>query len=122
MVKLKEIKKRIVDDTPPLEDQINDIIDNFNFDLVAEYMEYFGRGVHNEQGDYIGRERWKMACEDGFHVPTVSDLKTLARRLLEDVISKLRGNYTYVATGPFKAIRRYDILELNFVPESWSYD
>lgn len=124
MVKLKETKKRVVDDVPSIEDQIHDILTNFSFNLVVEYMEYFGRGVYNEQGDFVGRERWKMMCEDGFHVPTVPDLKSLAKRLLEDAGKRYpnHGNYVYVATGPFKALCRYGILELNFVPESWSYD
>ena len=59
-------------------------------------------------------------------VPTVEELKKDAERLLKSAIRFHKANprcrFYMTATGPFKVICRYGILELECVFESWSCD
>lgn len=122
-------------DTLPLEQQKKDILENFDFAIVASIMAIPCKPVYKwdvtqsntaeESCEIVGYEPWKMYIRtDEYKVPNEGELRFLAIRLLDDVIkcAKSGGNYHTIATGPFKAIYRYGILELDFVMETWSCD
>lgn len=81
-------------------DAINDVMDEFDFHKVQKIMETLD---------------WKWALEDALRVPTESEVRKFARRLLEDAIKR---NST-MASGGFKAkyIKKYNELSLKFVVE-----
>ena len=119
-------------DCKPLEEQKRDILENFNFALVASIMATPCRPVYKwdvvdnpktEDFDLIvGYEPWKMYIRtDKYKIPNAGELRFIANRLLNDVIkyAKSGGNYHSIATGPFKVTYRYGILELDFIMESW---
>ena len=82
--------------------QIDEIMDNFDFRKVAEVMEHLGWG-------------W---CGSGYEVPTESEIRSTARRLLQDVSRKLPSN---VSTGGFRAQSYEDgNLTLEFVLAEWT--
>ena len=77
---------------------------------------------------------WGWVSDDSnmqvFSVPSVEQLKCLAKQLLNDVLVKGRANKEsdiyYICSGGFKATyNRYldvDNLELEFIVESWDED
>ena len=111
-------------DVSSLNAQIDDIMKNFDFDKVLEYMSWdksYRR--YDDDGKCIGKSPWKMYIHPGeYKVPSISDLKTLAKDLLTQVIENYKNSkstFVFVATGPFKAVCRYGRLELIGVIESW---
>lgn len=71
-------------------ENIDDILDHFNFDKVHKAMQALD---------------WKWVAEDGFAIPEVYQLRKEARRLMEMVSDNLaKGNDEYyVGTGGFVA-------------------
>lgn len=111
-------------DVSSLNAQIDDIMKNFDFDKVLEYMSWdksYRR--YDDDGKCIGKSPWKMYIHPGeYRVPSISDLKTLAKDLLTQVIENYKNSkstFVFVATGPFKAVCRYGRLELMGVIEYW---
>lgn len=124
MPKIKRFKE-YKDSIPSLHEQYDFIMDNFDFDYVLEFMKSNrSRREYRDDGSYIAHE-WKVYHNGEFRVPTLDELRNLAGSLLSEVIrnyEKVKSRYTYIATGPFKALCRDGILELSCIIESWSYD
>lgn len=117
------------EDIPPLNEQLNNIMNHFDFDRVATFMSWEqSRRIYDEEGLHIGSEQWMMINNNHeYSVPTEDELKTLARSLLNEVIklyepSNPDRQLVWIGTGPFKVACRYGILELMCVIEYWSYD
>lgn len=119
-------------DCKPLDEQKKDILENFNFALVATVMASPCRPItrwdvvdNNTIDDFdviVGYEPWKIYIRTNeYKVPNEGELRFIANKLLNDIIkyAKSGGNYHSIATGPFKATYRYGILELDFIMESW---
>lgn len=124
---MKVKKTRNFSDVLPLDVQCEHIMKNFDFDKVLEYMSWNkSHRIYDDDGKCVGKTQWKIFIGPGeYRVPTISELKTLAKDLLTQVIRNYRNSKSplvYVATGPFKAMCRYGTLELVGVIESWSND
>lgn len=125
MFKPKTVNLEEKYDISPIEKQRADILNNFDFKTTAMIMASPCRPVWDD--DYkniMGWEPWKMWSKSGMKLFNEGELRYLAADLLDNVIksSKSGGNIHITATGPFKAIYRYGILELDFVMETWSED
>ena len=121
-MKIKRTRNLI--DVSSLNAQIDDIMKNFDFDKVLEYMSWdksYRR--YDDDGKCVGKSPWKIFIHPGeYRVPSISDLKTLAKDLLTQVIENYKNSkstFVFVATGPFKAVCRYGRLELIGVIEYW---
>ncbi len=110
----------------PLMAQYEDIMKNFDFDRVVEFMNWNkSYRVYDDDGKCCGKTEWAMFCGGKFAVPSEAELRRLAESLLKETIQEYerkKSDFTYVASGPFKAICRYGILELDCVIEWWSND
>ena len=136
MGKLKSILSKLVDnlyykfheDLPSLNEQLNEIMENFDFNKVVTFMEWNkSYRVYDDYGNCIKEEQWKLSNKRGYVVPTESELRSLAKSLLEEVIKLYKSNdpdnqFIWVGTGPFKVVCRFGILELMCVIAYWSYD
>lgn len=94
-------------------------MENFDFDKVLEYMQWSHREYDDE-----GKSTWKMYVDE-HRVPTLYELSRNASVLLREVMKLYNDNkspYLSIATGPFKVICRYGMLELIACLETWSYD
>lgn len=115
-------------DLPSLEKQKAEILQCFNFDLVAMVMNSACQAIYDDNGVATGEyHQWKTynIKEHKLTQPTVEELKQSADRLLTDVIKSYHQFHNplhYIGCGGFKAICRYGVLELEFVLESWSWD
>ena len=127
-------------DIPSLEEQFQDIMDNFDFKHVNMMMNWeYARADYNDEGEPISFHKWKtlnipeegISMNDLFNpdhlkVPTVSELKKDAERLLKSAMRFAKANrrcrFYMTATGPFKVTYRYGILELECILTSWSCD
>ena len=136
----KIIKCDCDDDIPSLEEQFQDIMDNFDFKHVQIMMNWeYSRADYNDEGECIGFHKWKtlnipeegidmndLFNPDHLKVPTVAELKKDAERLLKSVIRFAKVNrrckFYMTATGPFKVTYRYGIIELECIFTSWSCD
>ena len=136
----KIIKCDCDDDIPSLEEQFQDIMDNFDFHHVQMMMNWeYARADYNDEGECVGFHKWKtlnipeeginmndLFNPDHLKVPTVAELKKDAERLLKSVIRFAKVNrrckFYMTATGPFKASYRYGIIELECIFTSWSCD
>ncbi len=121
-MKVKKTKKTY-SDIPSLADQYENIMKNFDFDRVQEFMSWEkSHRTYDDDGNCESKSPWRMYCGPGeYRIPTVEDLKECARSLLTRVMQS-KEPVAYIATGPFKAILRYGMLELDCVIESWHYD
>lgn len=117
-------------DCKPLEEQKRDILENFNFALVASIMAIPCRPVYrwdiadnpniDDFNDIVGYKPWKMYVRTNeYKVPNEEELRFIANELLNNVIKYAKSGDHSIATGPFKATYRYGILELYFIMESW---
>lgn len=127
VIKMKVKKTRNFSDAPPLDVQYNYIMENFDFDKVLEYMSWDkSHRTYDDDGKCVGKSPWRMYISPGeYRVPSISDLRALARDLLTQVIRNYRNSkstFVSISTGPFKAMCRYGMLELIGVIESWSDD
>lgn len=120
-----EQNKRTVLTRAPLEEQYKSIMENF--DKVLEYMQWDkSHREYDDEGRCIGKSTWKMYVGPNEHrVPTLYELSRNASVLLREVMKLYNDNkspYLSIATGPFKVICRYGMLELIACLETWSYD
>lgn len=142
MARTKKIIKCNCEDSdiPSLEEQFQDIMNNFDFKHVNMMMDWeYSRVDYNDEGEPISFHKWKtlnipeegISMDDLFNpdhlkVPTVSELKKDAERLLKSAIRFAKANrrckFYMTATGPFKVTYRYGILELECIFTSWSCD
>lgn len=134
----KIIKCDCDDDIPSLEEQFQDIMDNFDFYHVQMMMNWeYARVNYDDEGNPISFHRWETLDipEEGINindlfnhskVPTVAELKKDAERLLKSAMrfakANRRCNFYITATGPFKVTYRYGIIELECIFTSWSCD
>lgn len=122
---MKVKKTRNFSDAPPLDVQYNYIMENFDFDKVLEYMSW-DKSHRTYDGEMCRKVSLEMYISPGeYRVPSISDLRALARDLLTQVIRNYRNSkstFVSISTGPFKAMCRYGMLELIGVIESWSDD
>lgn len=119
---------------PSLEWQFDNIMENFDFKHVYMMMCWDKARVdYDDEGNHVSYSKWVMYTGNGglsdvnsFKVPTIEELKTMASKMLKEVIRFSKNNskskFYCTGTGPFKAIYRYGILELECVFENWSYD
>ena len=142
MARTKKIIKCDCEDSdiPSLEEQFQDIMDNFDFKHVNMMMNWeYARADYNDEGKPISFHKWKtlnipeegISMNDLFNpdhlkVPTVSELKKDAERLLKSAMRFAKANrrckFYMTATGPFKVTYRYGVLELECIFTSWSCD
>lgn len=95
-------------DTPPLDLQVQDILENFDFFLMAYTMRFLGwklMGIDERTG-----EQGFFARED--------DLRTLARRLLNEIAVDSNPFATRYTCG-FVAQKRQGFLHLYFAATYW---
>ena len=141
MARIKRIIKcNCDDDIPSLEEQFQDIMDNFDFYHVQMMMNWeYARADYNDEGEPISFHKWKtlnipeegidmndLFNPDHLKVPTVAELKKDAERLLKSAMRFAKANrrckFYMTATGPFKVTYRYGIIELECIFTSWSCD
>lgn len=136
----KIIKCDCEDDIPSLEEQFQDIMDNFDFKHVNMMMNWeYARADYNDEGECVGFHKWQTfhkPKEDfdvvdifdpaNLRVPTVDELKKSAENLLKSAMRFAKTNrrckFYMTATGPFKVTYRYGIIELECIFTSWSCD
>ena len=127
----KVIKCNCEDDIPPIEEQFNDIMKNFDFKHVQMMMNWDkARVIYDDDGNHIDYEQWKMLQKNyencTLSVPTILELRKDAERLLKSAIRfhkiNPRCRFYMTAAGPFKVTCRYGILELECIFENWSCD
>lgn len=120
MVYKKSKSKVTFDDEyflPDLEFQKQDILNNFDFERVVHTLHM---KIHK---DYNSNEysEWKIVCKNGPIIPDIVELKRLAIDLMNGAIKCKQNNYC-ARCGPFRVIKMYNRLILDFVITSWSYD
>ena len=115
-------------DIPPIEEQFQDIMDNFDFKHVQMMMNWdMARVDYDDDGNHTDYHQWATAHENWeFRVPTVLELRKSAERLLKSAMEfqkkNPRNKFYMTATGPFKVTYRYGIIELECIFTSWSCD
>ena len=119
-MKERKIKKRLdyTDENflPPLEDQMLNIIDNFDFKYVANVMATNIR--KNLDGQVVP---WELFISNKKRIPTVEDLMNLAIKEMKAAIKA--DNTVYISrSGPFRVIKAYNRLILDFCLKTHSYD
>lgn len=125
MFKPKTINLETKHNIESLEQQRFSILNNFDFKTTAMIMASPCRPIWDDYYEKIqGYEPWYMWSNGQMKLFNPGELRCLAKKLLDEVIklAKDNGDNVYMATGPFKAIYRYGILELDFVMETWSLD
>lgn len=81
------------------EADIEAILDDFDFEYVRSYMQ-------------LTHWSWRNAeNEDG--IPTIDELKSQARKLIEDVIYD-KEEHRFISTGGFKVMKFGEFVELSF--------
>lgn len=119
-MKERKIKKRLdytdEDFLPPLEDQMIDILDKFDFKYVANVMATNIR--KNLEGQMVP---WELFIYNKKRIPTVEDLMNLAIKEMQAAIKA--DNPVYISrSGPFRVIKAYNRLILDFCLKTHSYD
>lgn len=119
-MKERKIKKRLnytdEDFLPPLEDQMLDILDKFDFQYVANVMAMNVRKDLEEQ-----MVPWEIHISNKKRVPTVEDLMNIAIKDMQAAIKA--DNPVYISrSGPFRVIKAHNRLILDFCLKTHSYD
>ena len=142
MARTKKIIKCDCEDSdiPSLEEQFQDIMDNFDFKHVNMMMNWeHARADYNDEGECVSFHKWQTFHKpkedfdvtdifdpDNLRVPTVAELKKDAENLLKSAMRFAKANrrcrFYMTATGPFKVTYRYGVLELECIFTSWSCD
>lgn len=123
MFKPRKVNLETKSDILFLEKQRADILENFDFKTTAMIMASPCRPIWDDNYENIlGYEPWEMWDGDIKKIYNEGELRQLAKRLLDEVIKVSNGSFTTITTGPFKAIYRDGVLELDFVMETWSLD
>ena len=91
-----ERRAEVMSDVKPIDEQIEYILNNFNFDAVKETM--------------VALNWWWGSPG---HIPTFNELRCTAKDLLQEA-----AKVGYMGTGGFEAILLEDTLSLAFVVES----
>jgi hypothetical protein len=119
------------DDIPSLEEQFQDIMDNFDFKHVQMMMNWEkSRVIYDDDGNHTDYEQWRtlQGSYENYilRVPTILELRKDAERLLKSAMTFQKANprnrFYMTATGPFKVTYRYGVLELECIFTSWSCD
>lgn len=119
-MKERKIKKRLdyTDEyfLPSLEDQMIDILDKFDFQYVANVM------AMNVRKDLEGQMvPWEIYISNKKRIPTVKDLMNIAIKDMQAAIKA--DNPVYISrSGPFRVIKAYNRLILDFCLKTHSYD
>ena len=119
-MKERKIKKCLdytdEDFLPSFEDQMLDILDNFDFQYVANVMAMDIR--KNLEGQMVP---WEVYISNNKRIPTVEDLINFA---IEDMRAAIKAdNPVYISrSGPFRVIKAYNRLILDFCLKTHSYD
>ena len=101
---------------PSLEDQMIEILDKFDFKYVATVLAMNVR--KNLDGQMVP---WEIYVSRKYRVPTVEDLMNCALRDMQAAIKS--DNPVYISrSGPFRVIKAYNRLMLDFCLETYSYD
>lgn len=103
---------------PSLEDQLWNIVNNFDFDYVSKVM------AMNIRKDSCTGEMVPWTTNSSLtsaSVPTVERLIASAIRLLKSAIDVDHDVYI-CRSGPFRVIKTYNRLILDFVLKTYSYD
>lgn len=100
------------------EKQIRDIMDNFDFDYVQQFMSWEkSYREYDENNQVISEHPWKVHIKSGkFEVPSTQELKDFAKCLLESCVY---SNNTSVACGPFKVTCNNGTLLLECIIEHY---
>lgn len=113
-------------DIPSIEDQFEDIMKNFDFIHVQLMMNWnWARVNYDDEGNITSSYKWEILNPKSkeYKVPSVKELKGLAKDLLKDVINYVnkqhRVSYYQIATGPFKVTYHCKILTLECIFENW---
>lgn len=118
-------------DIPPIEEQFQDIMNNFDFKHVQMMMNWDKARVnYDDDGNHTDYEQWKtlQGNYDNYilRVPTVLELRADAEKLLKSAMEfqkkNPRNRFYMTATSPFKVTYRYGIIELECIFTSWSCD
>lgn len=117
-------------DIPPIEEQFQDIMDNFDFKHVQMMMNWDKARVnYDDDGNHTDYHQWKVwqgGDWSNLKVPTVLELRKDAERLLKSAIEfqkkNPRNKFYMTGTGPFKVMYRWGMLELMCVFTDWSCD
>lgn len=134
--KKKTVKCNCDPDIPSLKEQYEDIMNNFDFKHVQMMMSWDkARVEYDFNGNHIGYKQWEMYHKEVkykdfnykfMYVPTELELRLQASeyllKLIEYVEKHPRQRYYCTATGPFKYIYRWGIIELECVFHNWSCD
>lgn len=121
-MKERKSKKRLdytdEDFLPPLGDQMIDILDKFDFKYVANVM------AMNIRKNLDGKmEPWEIHIPYTSHkrTPSAEDLMNLAIKEMQAAIKA--ANPVYISrSGPFRVIKAYNRLILDFCLKTHSYD
>ena len=119
-MKERKIKKRLnyTDEhfLPPLGDQMLDILDKFDFQYVANVMAMSVR--KDLEGQMVP---WEIYISNKKRIPTVEDLMNIAIKDMQAAIKA--DNPVYISrSGPFRVIKAYNRLILDFCLKTHSYD
>jgi hypothetical protein len=119
-MKERKSKKRLdytdEDFLPSLVDQMIDILDKFDFKYVADIMATNIR--KNLEGQMVP---WELFISNKKRIPTVEDLMNLAIKEMQAAIKA--DNPVYISrSGPFRVIKAYNRLILDFCLKTHSYD
>lgn len=117
----KSKKSVIYDDEtflPSLEEQLWNIINNFDFDYVAKVM-----AMDVRKDPYTGQMvPWKLtSLRSPDKVSTVETLTSFAIGLMKSAIDVDKDVYI-CRGGPFRVIKAHNRLILDFVLKTYSYD
>lgn len=114
---------------PPLEKQLEYIMENFDFDHVHEMMKWSkARREYDENGKVVDEKPWYVVNHKTkwMEIPDVDELKHMAKEQLNSAIEFHKNNprnpFWSTHCGPFKTEYRWGILELMCIFEDWSYD
>jgi len=99
------------------QEQIQEILREFNFDNVHYLMSCPIWPVYNDYGIIIKRVPWEWA---NVGVPDVNELKKGALELLLEVSKKSDNLVNVISSGGFKASNYYGKLCLEFIVEYYS--
>lgn len=102
--------------------QINEILEEFDFDYVHEFMlQDTAIRVYDDYGNVTNTSQWRIYLHGDLVIPDIQDLKDVAKDLLERVShnSAFNKGFYYIHTGPFRAECINGELSLLFVAKSW---
>ena len=119
-MKERKSKKRLdftdEDFLPSLGDQMIDILDKFDFKYVANVM---ATNIRKQRDGQM--VPWEIYVSRKYRVPTVEDLMNLAIKEMQAAIKA--DNPVYISrSGPFRVIKAYNRLILDFCLKTHSYD